>query len=324
MTRRELLLGTAASAMTGLLPRGLFAATTADFDENLAVLLADVHVNGLDTFPGDATYHKAGQPVKTCMRERFSSTVAEILRMNPLPRNVIIFGDLAYIKGRLEDYRRSYPELKMLTDVGIRLTIGMGNHDHRKEFLEVWPEYEKRTLVPGAIHTVTPFPCFDLVMLDTLQDAGKIETLNPVSGKLGRESMDWIQDQLPKWPRPFILGAHHSVREIGLDLRGFPNCRGYIHGHDHIWKKDITTYQDNRGLPLLTLPSNGCWGDIGYAVLRIEERNESTVATASLVQHDFFLRQPVLPKDRKMAWEVRVTDNYGEKCSFAISSHARS
>ena len=62
MTRRELLLGTAASAATGLLPRGLFAATTADFDENLAVLLADVHVNGLDAFPGDATYHKAGQP----------------------------------------------------------------------------------------------------------------------------------------------------------------------------------------------------------------------------------------------------------------------
>ncbi len=56
------------------------------------------------------------------------------------------------------------PDLKLLVDAGIKLTIGMGNHDHRKAFLEVWPEYEKRTLIPGAIHTVTSLPDYDVVM----------------------------------------------------------------------------------------------------------------------------------------------------------------
>lgn len=315
MNRREFLIGLGAALGTS---RGLFAARAVDFDENLAVFLSDVHVNGLDTFPVAATYHTAGKPVKTCMRKWFSASVAEILRMDPLPRNVIIFGDLAYIKGRPEDYRRSYPELKLLVDAGIRLTIGMGNHDHRKEFLEVWPEYAKRTLIPGLIHTVTPLPGVDLIMLDTLDDAGKIESLNPVAGGLAPEALDWIRAELPKWPRPFVLGAHHSVREIRLDLKDFPNCRGYIHGHDHIWKTDITTYQDNRGLPLLTLPSNGCWGDIGYALFRIGERGGRKVAVASLVQKDFYLRAPVAREKRKPAWDLRMEENRGRTCTFAI------
>ena len=149
-TRRDFAKGLLAAGLAAAVtPRRLFAAVPADFDETFAVFLSDVHVNGLDKDAGN------GKPFKTSMRHWLKANVAEILRMEPLPRHVFIFGDLAHLQGRLVDYKRSYPDLRLLIDAGIKLTIGMGNHDHRKAFLEIWPEYEKRTLLPGAIHTVT-------------------------------------------------------------------------------------------------------------------------------------------------------------------------
>ena len=152
-TRRDFARGLLAAGLAAAVtPRRLFAAVPADFDETFAVFLSDVHVNGLDKDAGN------GNPFKTSMRHWLKANVAEILRMEPLPRHVFIFGDLAHLQGRLVDYKRSYPDLRLLIDAGIKLTIGMGNHDHRKAFLEIWPEYEKRTLLPGAIHTVTSLP----------------------------------------------------------------------------------------------------------------------------------------------------------------------
>lgn len=293
-------------------PKRIFAARATDFDDGLAVFLSDVHVNGRETYPEN------GKPIKTCMRECLARHVREILKMDPLPRNVFVFGDLAYHCGRLVDYRRSYPDLRLLTDAGIRLTIGMGNHDHRKAFLEVWPEYAARTLVPGCIHTVTSLPGVDLVMLDSLDEKDEPEVWNPVPGALGASARDWIAARLPQWERPFILCAHHPLNELKLDLGDFPNCRGYVHGHDHVWKTDITSYKDKRGLPMLTLPSNGCWGDIGYVIFRIGGENGCRRAVADLVQKDFYLRAPVAAAERKPAWDRRIEDNRGRRCTFAL------
>lgn len=319
ISRRKFLLG--ASAAT-ILPRRMFAATSADFDDNLAVFLADVHVNGFDKYP------VSKEPIKTCMREWLKRNVAEILRMDPLPRHVVVFGDLAYLNGRLRDYKRSYPDLKLLVDAGIDLTIGMGNHDHREPFLEVWPEYVKRTIVPGFIHTVIRLPGVDLIMLDSLNETAKPEGFNAVDGALSKVSQEWVRDELPKWPRPFILGAHHSARELKFgngheslsDLSTlFPNCRGYIHGHDHIWKTDVMNWErDRRGLPLLTLPSNGCWGDIGYTTFRIGKLQGREVAIAQLIQKDFYLRAPVAQEKRNPAWDARMSDNRGHQCAFVL------
>ncbi len=203
ISRRGFLLGIAAAAAA---PGNLFAKADKDFDSSLAVFLSDVHVNGLDELNGKKT--------KTSMREHLAANVAEILRMNPLPRHVFIFGDLAHLQGRLVDYRRSYPDLKLLADAGIGLTIGMGNHDHRKAFLEVWPEYQERTLVPGAIHTVTSLPDYDLVMLDSLNEKDEVDAWNPTAGALSKAAQEWILSRLPKWPRPFFIGAHHPIYEL--------------------------------------------------------------------------------------------------------------
>jgi hypothetical protein len=250
--------------------------------------------------------------------------------MEPLPRHVFIFGDLAHLQGRLVDYKRSYPDLKLLIDAGIKLTIGMGNHDHRKAFLEIWPEYEKRTLLPGAIHTVTSLPDYDLVMLDSLDEKDEVDAWNPTAGALSPASQEWVLSELPKWPRPFFIGAHHPIHELkfGADRKKrlndyivkFPNCRGYIHGHDHIWKTNVANWREPKTVPWLTLPSNGCWGDIGYVTMRVAagKWHGRKVAQAEFVQKDFFLGNPVAPEKRNPVWDARLEDVKGAKCTFVI------
>ncbi len=317
MTSRRAFIGGIASA--AILPRRLFAGTKADFDETFAVFLSDVHVNGLDAVDGKKT--------KTTMRHWLKANVAEILRMDPLPRHVFIFGDLAHLCGRLVDYRRSQPDLKLLVDAGIKLTIGMGNHDHRKAFLEVWPEYAKRTLLPGLIHTVTSLPDYDVVMLDSLNEKDAADAWNPTAGALSKSSQDWILSELPKWPRPFLIGAHHPIYELKFgdgkkrlhDYIGkFPNCRGYIHGHDHIWKTNVADWRNPKTVPWLTLPSNGCWGDIGYVTCRVGKFRGRRAAVASFVQKDFFLGGPVAQDKRSPVWDARLADVKGAHCTFPL------
>ena len=77
-------------------------------------------------------------------RERFKETVAEILSMRPLPRNVLVFGDVAYTCGLGVDYDFSRPLFGKLEDAGMAVTIGMGNHDRRSEYAKRWPEAAAR------------------------------------------------------------------------------------------------------------------------------------------------------------------------------------
>lgn len=301
-----------------------FAAEDAAFDERLAVFLADVHVNGLDAYVDQA---KKGKPVKPCMREYLVRSVDEILAMNPRPRYVIVFGDIAYLNGRACDYARSKPQLKRLTDAGIRLTLGLGNHDHRAAFFDAWPEYRERTLLKDHVVTVTEMPDVDLVMLDTLTDNGVAETRNPVNGSLSKAEQRWIVSKLRKWKRPFLVGAHHRLNgDLRVEVKDgktiplaeflrtkCPNYRGFIHGHSHRWVPTPLP-DDYLGRPHLTLPSNGCWGDIGYVLFRMTPER----GVASLVMKDFFKKYGLPPEERPASWSVRVADTVEARCTFAF------
>ncbi len=324
ISRRDFLRGF--GALLGAAP---FCAASSDaapsslrFDEHLAVLLSDLHVNGLDTHEGSK--------VKPDMRNWLKANVAEILRMDPLPRHVFVLGDIAYLQGRLADYQQSYPDLKLLVDAGINLVLTMGNHDHRKAFLEVWPEYAERTLVPDSIHTVTHCADYDVVMLDSLNEKDAPNAWNPVNGALSKAAQEWVLEELPKWPRPFFICAHHAIWQLKFGdgkktmehiIGTFPNCRGYINGHDHLWKTNIANWKNPATVPWLTLPSNGFWGDIGYVTLRTGQWRGRKGVQARLVQKDFVLNggnpNPD-PSYRPIMWETRMEDLKGAKCTFML------
>lgn len=310
MDRRSFIkLATAAAVAPGTCSR-LFAKTAAEFDENLTVFFSDVHVNGV-----------AGRP--EYQYPLFAAKVAEVLRMDPLPRHVLIFGDLAWIFGEKADYEKSLPLIRQMKDVGIDVRITMGNHDHRRSFFDLYPEQEKATPVPGRVVSVVNLGTADFLLIDSLDENPKgAGADNPVPGKLPADVQDWLAAELKTRTRPFFVGAHHPVRELSVGgksllscLDATPACAGYIHGHDHRWVPYWyhRNYRDQKIFRHLCLPSTGHWGDIGYCVFK----TEADRAVATLRQNDFFFPVPLRPgQPRPKVWDEKVAEHKNARCAF--------
>jgi hypothetical protein len=286
-------------------------------DPDLAVLLSDVHVNGVE---GKDMYQ----------RGKFMRVVAEILKMDPLPGHAIFFGDLAWLHGRKEDYVSSSEGIKMLQDAGIHVTLGMGNHDRRSTFLEVHPSYLKTTKIPGRIVSVVDLGRADFIMLDGLQgtdDRGLTE-MGPGGGEFDKAQQDWLMDVLPKWKRPVFVGSHWPIREIKVGGKPIaqlffqsPSVAGYIHGHDHRWYKTISIrgWGDSRQIRGLCLPSTGHWGDIGYATLRLSKDR----AVVSLRQYEYYFPSPIATDEKCTdMWRDITAENQNQTCTFRLPTCA--
>ena len=305
----------AAAAGAGCASGRLFTGAAADHDPNLMVFLSDIHVNGQST--GD-----------TYQRGKLAESVAEILKLDPLPSRAIVFGDLAWLWGNKKDYECSAPQLKLLVDAGIELAIGMGNHDRRATFLEVYPDYVRTTKVPGRIVSVVDAGPVDFIMLDGLQgtdDRGP-KDMGPVPGALNKDQQDWVLDVLPKWRKPVFVCSHFPMQElkaggkpIGRLFLDSPNVAGYIHGHDHMWytrmsRRDWSSSQVFRSL---CLPSTGHWGDIGYALMRVQDGE----AVVTLREREFYYPKPTpkRPADA-VTWKAIARDHQGLSCIFPLPS----
>lgn len=285
-------------------PCSLFAKTKADFDDNLVVLLSDVHAG-------------VGKKCK-CARVKFSETVAEILKMNPLPRNVLAFGDIAYLYGLGKDYDHSRPVFKLLEDAGITVTIGMGNHDRRSEFAARWPEAAAKSLVPGRFVHLIETSGVGFLMLDSLQGADNrpLDDLGPVPGALPEDEQVFLRDFLEKRKKPVILCAHHTASDLSVcrtpmtKIVAKTDCvAAYIHGHNHrwirCWSRDKDCPSPQRPKWELCLPSCGLWGDIGYALCRVSRDR----AVIEKVVKDFWLPRPIPKENRPAVWDDIIADN---------------
>ena len=133
------------------------ADASAGHDPSLAVFISDLHLNGL----------RDEVPTHLYEEQCFRQAVAKILALRPLPAHVVCFGDIAYHWGQPEDYALAAQLFQPLLDAGIKLTLGLGNHDRRDNFLVQWPSYARSTLVPGRIVSKVEMPHADLLMLDT-------------------------------------------------------------------------------------------------------------------------------------------------------------
>ena len=324
VNRREFLLGGGATVACGAGSLGYAAVQGNAADAgcgngaSFSVFVSDVHVK-----PGRYEV------------EKFRRVVDDVLAMRPLPANLVCFGDLAWVYGKKEDYHESLPMLKRLEAAGIKVTVGMGNHDHRANFLEFWPEYVKRTLVPGRIVTKTDLGYCDLLMLDTLWENTLDESkMCKVNGQLNGDQWDWLKAELPKWPRPVIVAAHHPIEEIeDGDWKAFysllmeaPMVVGYIHGHAHVWatgnghawpgkgllRKPDVPWGEKNLKRWLCLPSTGHWGDIGY----VKFSTGPGFARADLVEYERYFLDPasVSQSDRDI-----LSENQGAYMTFRWS-----
>ena len=279
------------------------AAPRVDFDDNLAVFLADVHAG-------------AGRRC-SAMRKHLETAISEILRMRRLPRNVIVFGDVAYTCGIGADYDFSRPLFKLLEDAGIAVTIGMGNHDRRGEYAKRWPDAAAKSLVPGRYVHLVETPHADFLMLDSLQgtDERPLDDYGPGDGGLSEDQQEFLKASLSKRAKPVVICAHHKSSDLSVcgesltDAFLKADCAvGYIHGHNHRWRRDWnrdkTQKTPQRPKRELCLPSNGMWGDIGYAVCRIAPDK----MVVEPVLKDFWLKKPVAAENRPPEWDDMLAE----------------
>ena len=264
MTRRDFMTAASGLVASAALPSFGQGEEARRLDASLVALISDLHVNGLKVEVPTHCYEEV------CLRK----TVASILALDPLPANVVCFGDIAYHWGQPQDYPLAASILKPLVDAGIRLTLGMGNHDRRDNFLAQWPECAKTSPVAGRIVSKVELPHVDLLMLDTLSslEVEKNKKSNP--GEMDNAQREWLRETLKASTKPVLTCAHHKPNEDKVKIGGLimesAACKGHIHGHWHKWARDFTHNGWNlqHVKPYVGLPSTGHWGDIGFAMMR--------------------------------------------------------
>ena len=311
LTRRGFIAGACVAAGGAA---GVRAKPFADgHDPDLMVFLSDIHLLGNTArWPNGPAQSSIVLPL----------LVSEILALRPLPANAVVFGDFSASCGWVEDFRLAAAFLKPLADAGIALSFAMGNHDNRAAFLETFPGYKSRLLVPGRIVSKVSTPNADLVLADTLKSRpGRDWAMPDKDGSFTEGTMDdaqreWLRGTLTAATRPTFVGAHHSAREAGIvgEVVTAPKVFGYIFGHEHAIAEGFLHdgYANSQTVQTATLPSGGYWGDIGYALFRtFEDRAELT-----LRQTDFYFNRLWRERPRPENWRERVRLHDGRTVRF--------
>ena len=280
-------------------------------DPATAVLLSDIHICG-ELVDGKSKYYPYNP---TCLKLR----IAEILQMRPLPANVLVFGDVAWDHGLEEDYRYAAELLSELEQAGIKVTLGMGNHDRRAPFFKVFSEYATTTKVAGRVVSVVEMPDFDFVMLDSLAELPnlKLRQSTTVSGEISGGQIEWLKEYMKGRTRRVVLGSHHPLGEMAnLEklIAENPLVAGYVYGHLHIWNKSVRVVRPRKELhmvPTVALPAT-FYGDIGFAVMH---------STPQAVEFEYSSKGFWWPQPKEnppAEWQCRAEDLACEKCKFLL------
>lgn len=269
-------------------------------DENLVVFISDLHTKKDNYEEG-----------------KLKRVLADILAMRPLPKNVIVLGDLAFLTGKPEEYATLKPMLAPLEEAGITLTLGMGNHDRRENFAACFPEHHAKSVFPDRETYVVETPRADFIVLDSLIEGDDTTTwITP--GSVNDAQKEWLTKTLASYTKPVFVCAHHPINETQINeiLVGSPTCCGYVFGHRHRWLKDWIrkNYSSNRIVRTLCIPSTGHDSDIGYVTFRLEEDK----AVAKVHEYEFYFPHPAKEGTRPpVQWEIIAKENDGDTCTFS-------
>lgn len=175
------------------------------------------------------------------------------------PQGVIINGDAA----RLVGFKGDYVRLKDLLSPVARTTpifIGLGNHDHRDNFQDIFSdqlnEAERQKGISKHVSVIETQPV-RIIVLDSLLYVDK------VAGLLGKEQRGWLTRFLSEADeRPTVLFIHHTLGDGDGDLldadrlfrllKPHPNVKAIFYGHSH--RYEVSKRQQ---IQLINLPAVG-------------------------------------------------------------------
>ncbi len=243
-TRRQFLVAAGATAASLTFTRGLTASTQVDAGPLRVALLSDTHV------PADASERYRGfSPVENL------STVVPAVMAAPV-EGTLICGDIARLQGTPEDYARVSG---LLAPIAAKMPLAMvlGNHDHRANFLDAFPQQRAASAGVTNRHTISrEARGLRFILLDSLLAP------NVTPGQLGNAQRTWLSTELAASTTPTVIVLHHSLGTNDGDLvdvdRLFDvlgphrHVKAILYGHSHEYK---VTERD--GIQLINLPAVG-------------------------------------------------------------------
>lgn len=198
-----------------------FAATSAKADTGPGhgkvriALLSDTHI------PQDATNeYRSFRPV-----ENLRKLIPQVVSSKP--DVAIINGDAARLTGEIEDYKALRSLITPLAKE-CPIHIGLGNHDDRKNFFEVFPSDRTGLLAQKHVSLIA-FDNLRVVVLDSLLYVDK------VAGLLGKAQRTFIAEFLEQAePAPTVFLVHHSLGDGDGDLLDFERLFRILQPHRHV------------------------------------------------------------------------------------------
>jgi len=169
----------------------------------------------------------------------------------------LITGDLARLEGKIGDYKN----MRKLLDPVVQkmpLAMALGNHDNRKNFLQVFDNLAgQRQAVKDKYVLVIEYPSIRFILLDSLMFTNK------TPGLLGKAQRQWLTSYLQTSDnRPTLLFEHHTLGDEDGDLldverlfaiiKPVRKVKALIFGHSHRYQFD-----EYDGIHLINLPAVG-------------------------------------------------------------------
>lgn len=208
-------------------------------------LLSDTHI------PADpANGHRGFRP-----GDNLAKVVPQVVAAKP--EAALVCGDVARLTGEPGDYQAFESLMKPVMDIA-PVSMALGNHDHRKNFLDALGKSQKNTqTVPQKHVIVIEGRAVRVVVLDSLIQP------NLTPGLLGKNQRAWLEKYLGDVrPMPTLLCVHHTLDDNDGSLLDAPRLFEIVRPHRHV--KAIVfghshrySFEQTDGIHLINLPAVG-------------------------------------------------------------------
>ncbi len=236
----------ASVGMLGAAAIGRAESTASPSEESYRMaILSDTHL------PADASETYRGfHPVKN-----LETVVPQVVAT--APQGVILNGDAARLTGEKEDYEALKKLLQPIAEKA-PITIGLGNHDDRDNFFNIFGKSDSpEERVKGKHTLVLDLQPVRMLVLDSLF------YVDEACGLLGKKQRDWLKNHLENSDdRPTVIFVHHTLGDTDASLldadrlfkilKPHPKVKAIFYGHSHRY-----AIEKRQGIFTINLPAVG-------------------------------------------------------------------